>query len=180
MLEKLKYPIGEFKAVSLNESDYPVLIEQLAVLPGKVRAAVAGLNDQQLDTPYREGGWTLRQVVHHLPDSHMNAYIRFKLSITEDNPTIRPYREDLWAECEEAKHYPLDDSLDLLDALHRRWVAFLRTLSPQDLHRTYYHPANGKEYILGTVLSLYVWHGKHHLAHITETIKSRGWLNNPV
>lgn len=175
MLEKLKYPIGKFIAVTVKESDYPMLIEQLATLPEKVRAAVAGLNDEQLDTPYREGGWTLRQVVHHLPDSHTNAYIRFKLAITEDNPNIRSYREDLWAECIEAKHYPLKDSLDLLDALHRRWVAFLKTLDPKDFLRTYYHPAQNKEYVLSNVLSLYVWHGEHHLAHIKNLKKSRGW-----
>ena len=175
MLEKLKYPIGEFIAAPLNESDYPGLIERIATLPEKVRAAVAGLNDEQLDTPYREGGWTLRQVVHHLPDSHTNAYIRFKLAITEDSPTIRPYQEGLWAECKEAKHYPLKDSLDLLDALHRRWVAFLKTLDAQDFLKTYYHPAQDKEYVLATVLSLYVWHGEHHLAHIVETKKRRAW-----
>ena len=149
MLEKLKYPIGRFKAVTI-------------------------------DTPYRDGGWTLRQVVHHLPDSHINAYIRFKLAITEDRPSIKPYREDLWAECEEAKHGPIQDSLDLLDALHRRWVAFLRTLEPQDFLRTYYHPAQDKEYDLGIVLSLYVWHGEHHLSHITETKKRKGWVSKPA
>jgi hypothetical protein len=180
MEEELKYPIGKFKALTIEASDYPALIEQLATLPGKVRAAVAGLNEQQLDTPYREGGWTLRQVVHHLPDSHMNAYIRFKLAITENRPSIKPYREDLWAECEEAKHSPIEDSLDLLDALHRRWVAFLRTLEPGDFLNTYYHPANDKEYDLGVVLSLYVWHGEHHLAHINETIKNRGWFIKPA
>lgn len=108
MLEKLKYPIGEFIAIPVKENDYPMLIERIEALPGKVREAVAGLNDKQLNTPYRDGGWSLRQVVHHLPDSHTNAYIRFKLAITESNPSIRPYREDLWAECEEAKHGQLD------------------------------------------------------------------------
>ncbi|MFA6946561.1 MAG: bacillithiol transferase BstA [Pedobacter sp.] len=174
-LEKLKYPIGKFKNEVIDAEDYPLLMERIAALPGKIRAAVADLSDEQLDTPYREGGWTLRQVVHHLPDSHLNAYMRFKLAITEDNPTIKPYAEDRWAECTEAKYGPLNDSLDLLDSLHRRWVSFLRTLGPEDFFRTYYHPAQEKKYELGTVLSLYVWHGEHHLAHITETKRSMGW-----
>ena len=174
-LEKLKFPIGKYKIEPVQEQDYPLLINQLSLLPAKLRAAVAGLTDEQLDTPYREGGWTLRQVVHHLPDSHLNAYMRFKLTITEDTPIIKPYEEALWAECNEAKYGPLNDSLDLLDSLHRRWVSFLLSLNPEDFHREYYHPAQDKNYALSTVLSLYVWHGEHHLAHITETKKANSW-----
>lgn len=174
-LEKLKYPIGKFKIEAIKAGDYPPLIERIAALPGKIRAAVADLSDEQLNTPYRDGGWTLRQVVHHLPDSHLNAYMRFKLAITEDNPTIKPYEEALWAECAEAKYGAVKDSVELLDSLHRRWVSFLKTLSPEDFLRTYYHPAQEKKYILGTVLSMYAWHGEHHLAHITETKRSMGW-----
>ena len=174
-LEKLRFPIGKYKIEAVEVQDYPKLIDQLEELPGKVRAAVMGLTDEQLDTPYREGGWTLRQVVHHLPDSHLNAYMRFKLAITEDTPIIKPYEEGLWAECKEAKYGPLNDSLDLLDSLHRRWVAFLRTLKPEDFLRKYYHPAQEKNYVLSSVLGMYVWHGKHHLAHITETKKANGW-----
>ena len=174
-LEKLRFPIGKYKIEPVQEQDYPMLIDQLEALPGKIRAAVAGLTDEQLDTPYREGGWTLRQVVHHLPDSHLNAYMRFKLALTEDTPVIKPYEEGLWAECTEAKYGAVNDSLDLLDSLHRRWVSFLRTLKSEDFLQKYYHPAQDKNYVLNTVLSLYVWHGKHHLAHITETKKANGW-----
>lgn len=174
-LEKLKFPIGKYKIEPVEEQDYPALIDQLEALPGKLRAAVAGLTDEQLDTPYREGGWTLRQVVHHLPDSHLNAYTRFKLAITEDTPVIRPYEEALWAECAEAKYGPVNDSLDLLGSLHRRWVSFLRTLKPGDFKREYYHPAQKKNNALSTVLGMYVWHGKHHLAHITTTKEAKGW-----
>jgi len=174
-LDKLKYPIGKFKIENIRVEDYPLLIERIAALPAKIRATVANLSDKQLDTLYREGGWTLRQVVHHLPDSHINAYIRFKLAITEDNPTIRPYFEDRWAECEEAKFGPLEDSLNLLDSVHKRWVSFLISLKPEDFERTYYHPAQDKKYALSEVLSMYVWHGEHHLAHITETKKINGW-----
>ena len=174
-LEKLRFPIGKYKIEVVQEQDYPILIDQIEALPGKVRAEVAGLTDEQLDTPYREGGWTLRQVVHHLPDSHLNAYMRFKLAITEDTPVIKPYEEGLWAECTEAKHGPVNDSLDLLDSLHRRWVAFLRTLEPEDFLRKYYHPEQDKNYVLSSVLGMYVWHGNHHLAHITETKKANGW-----
>jgi hypothetical protein len=174
-LEQLKYPIGKFKSEPCTEDEYPGLIENLAALPGKIRDAVNGLNDVQLDTPYRDGGWTLRQVVHHLPDSHMNAYIRFKLALTEDNPTIRIYHEDRWAECEEAHYGAVHDSLDLLDSLHRRWTAFLRTFKNSDFSRTYYHPEHKKNFVLAEVLAMYVWHGEHHLAHITETRKARGW-----
>jgi len=174
-LEKLRFPIGKFKIGSIQEEDYPILIEDLAALSVKIRAVVNGLTDEQLDTTYREGGWSLRQVVHHLPDSHLNAYMRFKLAITEDTPIIKPYEEGLWAECSEAKYGPLNDSLDLLDSLHRRWVSFLKTLKHQDFQREYFHPAQGKNYVLSTVLSLYVWHGNHHLAHITETKKANGW-----
>ncbi len=174
-LEKLRFPIGKYKMEPVAVQDYPMLIDQLEALPDRIRAEISGLTDEQLDTPYREGGWTLRQVVHHLPDSHLNAYMRFKLAITEDNPVIKPYEEALWAECREAKHGAVNDSLDLLDSLHRRWVSFLKTLNPEDFNRKYFHPTQGKNYVLSTVLSLYVWHGKHHLAHITETKKARGW-----
>jgi hypothetical protein len=174
-IEKLRFPIGKFIIEPVKEEDYAGLIEELAVLPGKIRAAVNGLTDEQLDTPYREGGWTLRQVVHHLPDSHLNAYMRFKLALTEDVPVIKPYEEGLWAECSEAKYGHLIDSLDLLDSLHRRWVSFLKTLKHQDFQKEYFHPAQGKNFFLSTVLSLYVWHGKHHLAHVTETKQANGW-----
>jgi len=173
--ETLKYPIGKFVFRELENHEYAIMIERLAGLPAKVRLAISDLDDLQLDTPYREGGWTLRQVVHHLPDSHANAYIRFKLAFTEENPTIRLYQESRWAECEEAQYGPIEDSLDFLDSLHRRWVSFLRTFNSQDFLKTFYHPERNRNYALAEVLSMYVWHGEHHLAHITETKKSRGW-----
>lgn len=174
-LEKLRYPIGKYMMEPVEAQEYPMLIDQLEKLPGRIRAEISGLTNEQLDTPYREGGWTLRQVVHHLADSHLNAYLRFKLAITEENPIIKPYEEGLWAECEEAKHGAVIDSLDLLDSLHRRWVSFLKTLKHEDFNRTYFHPAQNKNYVLSTVLGLYVWHGKHHLGHITETKKANAW-----
>jgi len=174
-LEKLKYPIGKFTFRETEGDDFTTLIDRLADLPGKIRLAVSNLDDAQLDTPYREGGWTLRQVVHHLPDSHANAYIRFKLAFTEENPTIRLYHEERWAECVEAKYAAIQDSLDLLDSLHRRWASFIRTFKPQDFTKTYFHPERNRNYSLAEVLSMYVWHGEHHLAHIIETKKARAW-----
>lgn len=173
-IEQLKYPIGRFKYEPNDGADLSKQIGRITALPANLRRAVQGLSDGQLDTIYREGGWTLRQVVHHLPDSHMNAYIRFKLAITEDLPKIKPYHEDRWAECEEAKYGPVSDSLDLLDSIHRRWVAFLITLKPADFDRMYYHPGQDKNYILREVVSMYAWHGEHHLAHINQTKHSHG------
>lgn len=166
-IEQLKYPIGKFN-YNTAPDEFSNAIERISTLPDRLRSAVAGLTDDQLDTPYRDGGWTLRQVVHHIPDSHINAYTRFKLAITEDNPEIRPYDEVKWAECEEAKHGDIQFSLDLLKALHNRWVAFLKTLSEEDFKRTYYHPASNKQSKLIEVVSMYAWHGDHHLAHITS------------
>lgn len=133
------------------------------------------LSNEQLDTSYRPAGWTLRQVVHHLPDSHMNAYVRIKLTVTEDNPTIRPYLEARWAECEEARTAPVQVSLDLLESLHERWALFLRSMQAADFDRTYYHPEHQKNVPLREVISMYAWHGRHHLTHITQTKKGNGW-----
>ncbi|HEY0897349.1 MAG TPA: putative metal-dependent hydrolase, partial [Sphingobacteriaceae bacterium] len=172
----LRYPAGRFSAPEvISPADIRVWISELERLPERLRAAVSGLSPRQLGTPYRPGGWTLRQVVHHLPDSHMNAYIRFKLALTEDNPVIRPYREDLWAETGEAREGDVLVSLDLLESLHRRWVRLLGTISPEGFRRTYYHPEAQQTYRLDTVLGLYAWHGTHHLAHITNTIRRQGW-----
>ncbi len=173
-IEQLKYPIGKFK-YNPGPDELRVAIERISSLPDKLRSAVEGLSDDQLDTPYRDGGWTLRQVIHHIPDSHINAYTRLKLAMTEENPQIRPYDEVKWAECEEAKHGDIQLSLDLLDALHKRWVTFLRSLIAKDLERTYYHPANNKQSKLIEVVSMYAWHGDHHLAHITSTKDRNKW-----
>ena len=132
----------------------------------KLREAVQNLGQEQLDTPYRPGGWTVRQVVHHLPDSHLNAYIRFKLAVTEQQPTIKPYEEHLWAELVDAKSSPIESSLTMLESLHERWVIFLRSLSDADFAKTINHPANGIMN-LDRLLQLYAWHGRHHIAHIT-------------
>jgi len=175
-IEQLKYPIGRFTApeVTTNEQ-IREWIDELADFPQVFRKSVTQLNDEQLDTPYRPGGWTLRQVVHHVPDSHMNAYIRCKLAVTEMEPEIRPYHEELWAETSEARFGPVGMSLDLLESLHGRWAAFLRTLTPEQFQRTFYHPANQKLYRLDEVLALYIWHGNHHLGHLTQTIRLQKW-----
>ena len=172
----LRYPIGKFQPPSnIDDSLRATLIDQIAEIPGALRRAVEGLTDRQLDTPYRDGGWTVRQVVHHLPDSHMNAYIRFKLTLTEDQPTSRPYQEAAWAELEEAKNAPIALSLDLLTAVHARWVAAMRTMKREDFDRTFNHPERGVS-TLKFYLALYDWHGRHHVAHITSLATREGWV----
>lgn len=171
-MDDLKYPIGKFKVPpSVTAADRTRFIDEIAAAPAQLREAVKGLNDKQLDTPYRPEGWTLRQVVHHVPDSHMNSYIRFKLAATEDKPTIRGYEEQLWAELPEAKSGPIDISLALLDALHVRWVIHLRTA---DFSRAFIHPDLGTV-PLDVALAIYAWHGKHHVAHITSLRNREGW-----
>jgi DinB family protein len=171
----LRYPIGNF---SFNGSpSFPQiqkLIDNIEQAPAQLRAAVQGLSDSQLDTPYRPDGWTVRQVVHHVPDSHANAYIRFKLAITEEEPTIRPYFEDRWAELPEAKSAPIELSLALLEALHQRWVIVLRNLKADDFKRTFRHPDLGVV-SLEKNTALYSWHGQHHVAHIMELRKRMNW-----
>ncbi len=167
-IENLKYPIGRFKYEPSGQEELEKQIERIASLPGKLRSVAEGLTEERLDTPYREGGWSLRQVIHHIPDSHMNAYIRFKLAVTEDNPIIKPYYEDRWAECDDARHGPVSVSLNLLESIHNRWVLFLNSLPEAAFNRTYHHPEQGKDYSLREVVSMYAWHGEHHLAHITE------------
>ncbi len=170
-----RYPIGKFE---LPKDVTPALrqaaIDDLAGAPGKVRAAVAGLSDAQLDTPYREGGWTVRQVVHHLVDSHMNAYIRWRLALTETQPTIKPYDESEWAKLEDARSAPVEVSLRLLEPLHERWVRLLRSVKTEQYARTLLHPDHGVKNV-DWLLFLYSWHGKHHTAHITELRKQKGW-----
>ena len=150
-------------------------IEEIAAAPGKLREALAGLNDSQLDTPYRDGGWTVRQLAHHVPDSHMNAYIRWKLALTETEPTIKPYEEKDWANLEDAKTMPVAVSLQLLDALHARWVTLIRGMREEDFARTFKHPDHPGVQTLDWMLFLYAWHGRHHVAHIAELRKQKGW-----
>jgi uncharacterized damage-inducible protein DinB len=170
-----RYPIGKFQAPpAFDPALRAACIQQIEEAPARLRDAVGGLSERQLDHPYREGGWTVRQVVHHLPDSHMNSYVRFKLAVTEDEPTIKPYDEAQWAKLPDAATADVEISLVLLEALHRRWVLFLRSLSVAQLSRAFRHPE------LGTVsldqgLALYAWHGRHHVAHITTLRDRMGW-----
>jgi len=174
-MSDIRYPVGKFTAKpAITEAERQVLINQIAEAPRKLREAVRGLSDQQLDVPYREGGWTCRQQVHHLPDSHMNAYTRFKLAMTEENPTIKPYEEHLWAELADGKLSPIEPSLVLLESLHTRWVLFLRSMKSEQFARTLIHPQNG-QMNLDRMLQLYAWHGRHHVAHITALRERMGW-----
>ena len=151
-------------------------IDEIEATPRKLRDAVAHLDDSQLDTRYRPGGWTVRQVVHHLADSHMNSYVRFRLAMTEDRPTIRPYNEAAWAELPDARQAPVESSLELLDALHSRWVQLARTFDRSDFARTFIHPEMDAAIRLDEALSSYAWHGRHHCAHITTLRQRQAWV----
>jgi uncharacterized damage-inducible protein DinB len=171
----LRYPVGRFRRPeSLDEAERRRAIDAIAGTPAKLRAALAGLTDVQLDTPYRPDGWTVRQVVHHVPDSHMNAYVRFKLALTEDEPTIKPYDEARWAELPDTRETPIESSLALLDRLHDRWVRLLRAMSVDDFARRLRHPEMGVQR-LDQVLALYDWHGRHHVGHVTSLRERMGW-----
>ena len=171
----LRYPIGKFEALKTMTVELRhELISQIAEAPSQLRKAVAGLNPEQLNTPYRDGGWTVLQVVHHLPDSHLNAYVRFKLAVTEHEPTIKPYDEVRWAELSDASESDSEVSLVLLDALHRRWILFLRSLKEEQFQRLFHHPEIGV-ISLDRTLALYAWHGRHHIAHINALRKRMGW-----
>jgi uncharacterized damage-inducible protein DinB len=169
-----RYPIGKFTPVpSLTPAERVACIDQIAAAPAIFRNTVTGLTDVQLDTPYRAGGWTVRQVAHHLPDSHMNAYLRFKWGLTENVPAIKTYEEKDWAETPETRA-PIAMSLDLLAALHMRWVTLLRAMRPEDFARTIQHPEWGTP-SLDTLLALYTWHGRHHTAHVSTLRRRMGW-----
>jgi len=171
----LRYPIGKFTYDgSLTEDQKHKLLDDIAQAPGNLRAAVKGLSEKQLDTPYRPEGWTVRQVAHHVPDSHLNAYVRFKLALTEEEPTIKPYAEDRWAQLADTPATPVEVSLTMLDSLHDRWVRLLRSLRPEDWKRTFRHPELGLV-SLEKNLALYAWHGRHHVAHITNLRERNGW-----
>ena len=173
---ELRYPIGKFDwNITVSEPDHARLIAEIAAAPGALRSAVAGLTRDQLETPYRPDGWTVKQVVHHVPDSHMNAYTRFKLALTENEPTIKPYNEAKWAKLSDSQRVPIDVSLDLLDALHIRWLAVLGAMDADDFNRTLKHPEHNRIFTLGQMLALYAWHGRHHVAHITALRKREGW-----
>jgi uncharacterized damage-inducible protein DinB len=172
----LRYPVGKFDwGTPLNQSDYPRLIGEIAAAPGALRSAVAGLSRDQLETRYRPEGWTVKQVVHHVPDSHLNAYTRFQLALTEDEPLIKPYDEAKWAALPDSQRVPIEVSLDLLDALHQRWVLLLRAMDSADFNRSLRHPEHNRVMTLSELLALYAWHGRHHVAHITSLRKREGW-----
>lgn len=174
--ETLRYPIGRFSPPEeVTLPDRNRYLEEIEHLPDLLRTTVSGLTDSQLDTPYREGGWTVRQVVHHVPDSHLNSYVRFRWALTEEQPTIKAYYEDRWAELPDASSAPIEYSLQLLDATHRRWMLLLRAMSDSDYARSFVHPEMQKTWRLDTTLALYVWHGKHHVAHIQSLKEREGW-----
>lgn len=176
MTDQLRYPIGPWsKPASSSDADRRTWIDEIAAAPAALKKAATGLNDVQLDTPYRPDGWTVRQVVHHVPDSHMNAYVRFKLALTEDEPTIKPYEEKKWATLADTRAVPVAVSLALLEGIHARWVALLRAMSPADFRRGYNHPEQHRVVPLEEALSMYAWHGKHHVAHINKLREREGW-----
>jgi uncharacterized damage-inducible protein DinB len=171
----LRYPIGKFQfPAEVSDNDRELFIEQIAETPANLRASIEGLSEAQLEAPYRPGGWTVRQVIHHVPDSHLNSYVRFRWALTEDEPLIKAYHEDRWAELSDARTAPVEVSLALLDALHVRWTELLRSLSHQDLSRAFRHPELGPVR-LDQALALYAWHGRHHVAHITSLRHRMSW-----
>ena len=173
-VDKLRYPVGKFQrpTVPLDAATRTAFVKTIEDTPAKYRALVAPLSDAQLDTPYRPDGWTVRQVVHHVPDSHMNAFIRIKLALTEEAPAIKTYEEQLWAELPEAKTGKIEMSLDLLDALHRRWVAFLRAVPEAQLQKAFTHP-EWKRVTVDESIAMYAWHCRHHTAHIEQALRAR-------
>ncbi|MGH9947119.1 MAG: YfiT family bacillithiol transferase [Pyrinomonadaceae bacterium] len=172
MSNDARFPIGKFDPK--NFGDRTTNLQTISDLPDNLKASVAGLSDEQLDTPYRDGGWTLRQTVHHLADSHINSLCRFKLALTEDEaPTIRPYYEDRWADLADSK-MPLDVSLAIVDGVHRRWAALLESMTDKDFAREFVHPETGN-WTLENALAMYAWHSLHHTAHITSTRERNGW-----
>lgn len=173
----LRYPIGRFeRRTTFTDAERAALIDALGAAPGKLRDAVRGLDNARLDTPYRPGGWTVRQVIHHLPDSHLNGYMRFKLALTESEPTIKPYDEAKWAELPDSRSHLVEQSLAMFDALHARWVLLLNQMAPGDFARTFIHPERGDEpQRLDWELAVHAWHGRHHVAHVTELRRRMGW-----
>ncbi|MDX1477311.1 MAG: bacillithiol transferase BstA [Saprospiraceae bacterium] len=172
----LRYPVGHYRPPEvISDQEISRWIETLAAFPARLHGLVSPLNDAQLDTPYRPGGWTVRQLVHHVADSHVNSYVRFKWAMTEDNPTIKTYDQDFWAAETDSKTAPVAFSLDLLAALHRRWVFYLRSFAPGAFGRTFYHPEMERNIRLDWLLGMYAWHCDHHYAHAAALIEREGW-----
>jgi hypothetical protein len=173
-MDELKYPIGKYSEQPFSENQLREWLLDIETLPMHVEHAVLNMDEYQLQTPYRPGGWTIHQVVHHIADSHMNAYIRFKLGLTEDNPTIKPYDEKSWAEMADTRNLPINISITILFAVHRRWMEVLNNIKEEEWNRTVFHPEHQKTMTLWYLLGMYAWHGKHHVAHI------KGSLKNPL
>lgn len=175
MIQDHRYPIGKYEVQPFSEKQWEEWLIDIKNLPQHMENAVLNLDEAQLDTPYRDGGWTVKQVVHHVADSHMNAYIRFKLGLTEDNPTIKPYDEAAWAEMADTKNLPINISLTILHAVHTRWNEVLKNMSREDLDRTVFHPESKKQFTLWEFLGLYSWHSRHHVAHVTSLRERMKW-----
>jgi uncharacterized damage-inducible protein DinB len=170
-----RYPVGKFESRSeLSAEERRSMIEDIAVTPARMREAVRGLTESQLDTPYRDGGWTVRQVIHHVPDSHLNGYTRLKLALTEKEPTIKPYDQSAWADLADSRDTPIETSLMLLESVHDRWVRLLRSMNDADFARTFRHPEHGAVTV-DWLVAMYSWHGRHHTAHITSLRRQKGW-----
>ena len=169
------YPIGKYETQPYSEALKEQWLADIKFLPTILENVLSNMDEQQLHTPYREGGWTVHQLVHHIADSHMNAYCRFKLGYTENNPTIRPYEEKEWAKTADVKSLPINISLTLLHALHQRWLVFLESFTSTDWEKTVVHPQHGKQITLWNLLGMYSWHGRHHTAHITALKERMGW-----
>ena len=172
---ELRFPIGRYEPQPFSEDLKQQWLNEIKIFPSLLENAILNLDEAQLNTPYRDGGWSVKQVVHHVADSHINAYCRLKLAMTEDNPTIRGYEEKLWAKTSDVKNLPINVSLTLLFALHMRFYEILRNLSDEDWNRTYVHPEQNKQFTLWYLLGMYAWHGKHHARHITSLRERNGW-----
>jgi uncharacterized damage-inducible protein DinB len=170
-----KYPIGKYEAQPFSESQKKKWIADIQFLPNELEQAIENLDEAQLQTPYRDGGWTVHQLVHHLADSHMNSFIRFKLALTEDNPTIKPYEENAWSEMADVTKEPINVSITLLYALHKRWLTLLQNMSDADFEKTLFNPQRRGQLTLWEMLGIYAWHGKHHVEHIKTLKENKGW-----
>jgi hypothetical protein len=171
----LRYPIGKYMPQEYSDELKEQRLADIRFLPNAVESAVSNLDEQHLQTPYRDGGWTVHQLVHHIADSHMNAYLRFKQGFTEENPTIKPYDENVWANLSDVKNLPINISITLLYSLHARWYEFLKNFPEADWQRTLFHPEHKKQFTLWHMLGLYAWHSRHHVAHITALRERNGW-----
>ncbi|MEP7255084.1 MAG: YfiT family bacillithiol transferase [Ferruginibacter sp.] len=175
MTTDLKYPIGKYIVQPFSEKLLAEWLTDIKNLPQHLENAILNLDEAQLNTPYREGGWTVKQLVHHVADSHMNAYIRFKLGLTEVNPVIKPYDEAAWAEMADTKNLPINISLTILHAVHARWYEILKNMSRDDMDKTVFHPEHKKEFTLWELLGMYAWHSRHHVAHVTSLRERMCW-----